>query len=92
MSSSKSGNSPLARVAGLGLAAVGIAHFTNPGLLDQLTRQAFPENTRTHTYIDGGVETVLGLGLILPRTRRFAAIGALAYAAYVGANAVRHNS
>lgn len=80
-----------ARVAGLALAAVGIAHFTNPTLLDPLTRQAFPDNTRRHTYIDGGVETVLGLGLAAGPTRRVARVGMLAYLLFLGANAVRNN-
>ena len=83
--------SRLTRYAGLGLAATGVAHFASPTLFDPLTSQAFPRRTRQHTYIDGSVETALGLGLATRRTRRFAAVGAIAYLAYLGGNVVRNN-
>ena len=81
--------SRLTRYAGLALAATGVAHFASPTLFDPLTSQAFPRRTRQHTYIDGSVETALGLAT--RRTRRFAAVGAIAYLAYLGGNVVRNN-
>ena len=78
--------------AGLALAGVGLAHFTSPTLFDSMTRQAFPRETRKHVYIDGGVETALGLGLVSRRTRKFALAGGIGYLAYLGANAARVNS
>jgi uncharacterized membrane protein len=83
-------NSRLAALGGLGLAAVGLAHFVSPQLFDSMTRQAFPRNTRQHIYIDGGVETVLGIGLAAPKTRKLALIGAAGYAAYLAGNVVRN--
>jgi uncharacterized membrane protein len=82
--------SRLPALAGLTLAGIGLAHFANPRLFDPLTSQAFPRRTRRHTYVDGGVETALGLGLMAGPTRRFATVGALGYLTYLATNAVRN--
>jgi uncharacterized membrane protein len=83
-------NSRLASLVGLGLAGVGISHFVKPQLFDSMTRQAFPKDTRQHIYIDGGVETVLGLGIAAPKTRKLALIGAVGYVAYLAGNVARN--
>jgi uncharacterized membrane protein len=76
--------SRVARYIGLVLAGLGLAHFTNPTLFDPLTSQAFSNRTRQHTYVDGAVETALGLGLAGRRTRRLATVGSMGYLAYLG--------
>ena len=91
MSAGSQRRAGLPRYAGLAIAGIGLAHFANPRLFDPLTSQAFPQRTRQHTYIDGGVETALGLGLIAAPTRRFAIAGALGYLAYLVGNVVRTN-
>jgi uncharacterized membrane protein len=83
-------NSRALKVVGLGLAGVGLAHFVRPQLFQSLTAQAFPRNTRQHLYIDGGIETVLGLGMAAPKTRRLALVGALGYGAYLAGNVARN--
>jgi uncharacterized membrane protein len=83
-------NLRLASLVGLGLAGVGISHFVKPQLFDSMTRQAFPKDTRQHIYIDGGVETVLGLGIAAPKTRKLALIGAVGYVAYLAGNVARN--
>ncbi len=83
-------NSRVATFGGLGLAGVGLAHFVAPQLFDSMTRQAFPKNTRQHIYVDGGIETALGLGLAAPKTRKFALVGALGYVAYLAGNVARN--
>lgn len=83
--------SRLARIAGLVLAASGVAHFASPTVFDPMTSQAFPRRTRQHTYIDGGLEAALGLGLLIRPARKFALGGLAAYAAYLGGNVVRNN-
>jgi uncharacterized membrane protein len=83
-------NSRALKVVGLGLAGVGLAHFVRPQLFQSLTAQAFPRNTRQHLYIDGGIETVLGLGMAAPKTRRVALVGALGYGAYLAGNVARN--
>ena len=80
-----------ARISGLGvaLAAVGVAHFVKPQAFESITATAFPTNTRRYTYINGGIETAVGVGLAVPATRKFAAVGAVAYLGYLILNTVR---
>ena len=79
-----------ARVFGLLLAVTGLTHFVKPAAFQSITESAFPTNTRRHTSINGGIETVLGAGLVAPKTRKLAVAGLLAYGAYLGASAVRN--
>jgi uncharacterized membrane protein len=88
--SKKKRSSRLVRLGGLGLAGVGLAHFTSPALFDGITKAAFPRRTRQHVYTNGGIETALGLGLISRKTRNLAIVGSIGYLAYVGGNAVRN--
>ncbi|MGD9618815.1 MAG: hypothetical protein AB7G47_01065 [Mycolicibacterium sp.] len=79
----------MATLTGLGLAVAGLTHFVAPQLFEALTRPAFPEDTRRHVYIDGGIETAVGLGLAAPHTRKLAAIGLIAYLVYLAGNVIR---
>ena len=90
MAEKNSGGSPIATLAGLGLAGAGVAHFVKPELFDDITGQAFPRETRKHVYIDGGIETAIGLGLISRKTRRMAIIGLIGYGAYLAGNVARN--
>ena len=90
MSGKRSGKSPVAVLAGLAVAGAGVAHFVRPELFDDITAQAFPHDTRTHVYIDGGIETAIGLALISRRTRRLGVVGLLGYGAYLAGNVVRN--
>jgi uncharacterized membrane protein len=83
------GNSRAAKLVGLGIAGVGLAHFTSPQLFDSITRQAFPRNSRQHLYINGGIETALGLGLSARKTRPLAVVGSIGYLAYLAGNVAR---
>jgi uncharacterized membrane protein len=83
-------NSRVATVAGLALAATGVSHFVVPQVFDSYTAPAFPTNTRQHVYIDGAIETAVGLGLASPKTRKVALVGLAGYLAYLGANVVRN--
>lgn len=83
-------NSRAAKVAGLALAGIGLAHFTNPHLFDGLTKLAFPRNSRQHLYVNGGIETALGLGLSAPQTRPLAVVGTIGYLAYLAGNVARN--
>jgi uncharacterized membrane protein len=76
--------------AGLALAGTGLAHFASPQLFDGLTQQAFPRDSRKHLYINGGIETALGLGLAVRQTRRVAIVGAIGYGAYLAGNLARN--
>ncbi len=81
---------PLIKATGMVVAATGLSHFVRPELFESATKSAFPDNTLQHTYIDGGIETAIGLALIAPKTRKLALAGLLAYGAYLGANIVRN--
>ena len=59
-------------------------------MFDDVTDAAFPRDTRTHVYIDGGIETAIGLGLISRKTRRMAIIGLIGYGAYLAGNVARN--
>jgi uncharacterized membrane protein len=76
--------------AGLGLAGVGVAHFVKPELFESVTVQAFPRNTRQYIYINGGIETAIGLGLASHKTRKLAVLGTLGYLAYLAGNVARN--
>ena len=83
-------NSRAATVAGVALAGAGLAHFAVPQLFEGLTKPAFPTNTRQHVYIDGGIETAVGLGLAAQRTRKLAIAGLIGYLLYLTGNVVRN--
>jgi uncharacterized membrane protein len=83
-------HSPAARLAGLAVAGIGLSHFTRPQLFDGVTKQAFPRNSRQHLYINGGIETALGLGLSSAKTRPMAIVGTIGYVAYLAGNAARN--
>lgn len=83
-------HSPAARLAGLAVAGIGLSHFTSPQLFDGITKQAFPRNSRQHLYINGGIETALGLGLSSAKTRPMAIVGTIGYVAYLAGNAARN--
>ena len=80
-----------ARISALGaaLAAAGVAHFAKPEVFEPLTKTAFPNNPRRATYVNGGIETALGVGLAVPRTRKIALAGLAGYVGWLGFNAVR---
>ena len=83
-------NSRAAKLGGLAVAGIGLAHFTSPQLFDGITKQAFPRNSRQHLYLNGGIETALGLGLSARQSRPLALVGTIGYVAYLAGNAARN--
>lgn len=83
-------NSKLIKLVGLGVAGAGVSHFVKPQLFESVTKPAFPKDTQKHIYTNGGIETAIGVGLLLPKTRKLATIGTLGYLAYLAGNAVRN--
>ena len=90
MPTERSEGSPVAKLAGLAVAGVGVAHFTSPRLFDDITKQAFPRDTRRHLYINGGIETAIGLGFSSRKTRPLAIVGLIGFGAYLAGNVVRN--
>ncbi len=83
-------NSRVATLAGLSLLGAGVAHFIRPQLFEDITTPLFPENTARHIKTNGSIETAIGVGLLVPQTRRLAVLGSVGYVAYLAANAVRN--
>ena len=52
---------------GAALAATGLSHFVKPQIYDKMTAVAFPNNTRRHVYIDGAIETAIGVAAKMVR-------------------------
>jgi uncharacterized membrane protein len=84
--------SKIATAVGLGVAATGLAHFVKPDLFASLTAAAFPVNTDQHVLMDGAAETVLGLALVVPKTRRLATIALLGYGGYLAVNVLKNRT
>lgn len=77
-------------VAGVSLVGAGLAHFVAPQLFEPITKPAFPRDTARHIKTNGTIETAIGVGLLVPQTRKLAVLGALGYVVYLGANAARN--
>ena len=90
MSNEEKSGSRLVTLAGLGLAGIGAAHYVQPQLFESITVAAFPRDTKQHIYVNGGIETALGLGLAVRKTRKLAIVGALGYVAYLAGNVARN--
>jgi len=82
-------SSPGVTLAGLSLAGAGLSHFVAPQLYESMMKHVFPRDIDRHIKINGTIETALGVGLMVPKTRKLAAVGGLGYIAYLGVNAAR---
>ena len=87
-SGAKSSRLPV--LAGLSLTGAGLAHFVRPELFEGITKGPFPRDTDRHIKTNGGIETAIGVGLLIPKTRRLAVLGTLGYVGYLAVNAVRN--
>ncbi len=61
-----------------------------PEKFESFTATAFPDDTRTWVLRHGAVETGLGIGLLIPATRKLALAGLVAYGAHLGFHALPH--
>lgn len=74
---------------GLAVAAIGLAHFAFPAPFDFVNRLGSPKRTRLFTYVNGGIETTIGVTLAVNRTRKIAPVIGCMYACYLAANVIR---
>ena len=74
---------PRRRLLALTVIGIGLAHFAVPALFDPINELAFPFETRLHTYINGGVETAIGLTFLSPRTRPSFVVLYVGYVSYL---------
>jgi uncharacterized membrane protein len=74
------------------LAGVGVAHFAAPEVFEDVTKAAFPENTKEWVTRNGAAETALGVAMMLKPTRKLGVLGLLGYTGWLGYNAVNARS
>jgi len=65
---------PLCYVMGVLYVVAGVMHFVVPDVYAQIVPPVFPRPLAL-VYLSGVAEIVLGVGVLLPRTRRYAAWG-----------------
>lgn len=76
------------RLAGLVLAATGLAHLVLPGPFARISEPIFPENTKEWVRVNGLSETAIGVALAGRRTRLFGFIGMVVYLVHLAERAV----
>ncbi|HEY3338740.1 MAG TPA: MauE/DoxX family redox-associated membrane protein [Propionicimonas sp.] len=67
-----------AYVMGSALIAMGVLHFAAPKGFDSIIPAEIGVPARTLTYVSGAAELAIGTGLLAPRTRKVAALAAIA--------------
>jgi uncharacterized membrane protein len=72
------------RTFGILLAGTGAAHFAAPKVFEPVSAMAFPKDTRSWVYRNGGTELALGLALAGRRTRAVGGAGLVAYLFWLG--------
>lgn len=77
-------------LAGIGLAATGIAHFIAPGLFKAITKPAFPEDTDKWIMRNGASETAIGAAIALRSTRKLGFVGLGVYGAWLAFNGAKN--
>ena len=70
-------------IAALSVIGVGLAHFAVPAFFDPINELAFPVGTRLHTYVNGAVETAIGLTFLSLRTRPSFVLLYVGYVSYL---------
>jgi uncharacterized membrane protein len=63
---------------GAGLIVMGVLHFATPKAFDSIIPEEIPVSRRALTSASGVAELVIGVGLLVPRTRRVSALAAAA--------------
>ncbi len=71
------------RALGLLCGLIGAAHFLVPRIFDPFNRLGFPDHARTFTYVNGAIETALGVVMLRARTRRPTAFLSACYLTYL---------
>jgi uncharacterized membrane protein len=69
------------------VAAVGAAHFAAPDKFEELTRVAFPVDTKNWVVRNGAIEIAIGSAMMIKPTRKLGVLALLGYAGWLGYNA-----
>lgn len=71
------------RRLGLSVSIIGMAHFVAPRYFDPINRLGFPTHARTFTYVNGALETLIGLLMASPGARRQCTVVSACYVVYL---------
>lgn len=68
-------------VAGVGVTTSfgGVSHFFRSDAFAVINRKVFGCHRRSHSYVNGAIETIIGLGLLRSGSRRLVLIATLPY-------------
>ncbi len=69
---------------------IGVAHFLVPRIFDPINRVGFAEHARMFTYINGAIETTIGVMMANPRMSRQLTIVSACYVIHLTSNIVRN--
>jgi uncharacterized membrane protein len=69
--------------------AIGLSHFLWPRLFDPINKLGFPDHPRRYTYINGAIETAIGVSMARPQTRRLSTVASTCYVVYLTGNIIR---
>ncbi|MCV7395362.1 hypothetical protein [Mycobacterium paraseoulense] len=72
------------------VAVIGVAHFFVPRFFDPINRLGFAEHARMFTYINGAIETTIGVMMANPRMSRQLTIVSACYVIHLTTNIVRN--
>jgi uncharacterized membrane protein len=74
--------------SGAAAIGVGVAHFVAPAIFEPFNRLGFPQHARAFTYLNGAIETTIGVLTVIPRARRQATVLSLCYLTYLAISIV----
>jgi uncharacterized membrane protein len=78
-----------AQYRALAVIAVGLAHFVLPTVFDPINGLAFPERPRRFTYINGAIETLIGVSAAVPQFRKTSTFLSAGYGLHLVGNMIR---
>ena len=74
------------------LAAIGAAHFAAPDAFEEVTKTAFPDDTKDWIMRNGAAEAAIGVAMMVRPTRKLGVLGLLGYTSWLSYNVVNANS
>ncbi|MEO7007163.1 MAG: hypothetical protein ABI065_09030 [Terrimesophilobacter sp.] len=87
---SEESRSRRAQLVGLGMSVAGLTHFLAPQLFEPMVAAVFADDARKHVFINGCIETALGAGVAVGRTRPLAIVATIGYVGYLAGNFLRN--
>jgi uncharacterized membrane protein len=83
--------SPLSAFGAL-LAITGAAHFAAPEKFEQISKVAFPDDTRDWVNRNGATEVAIGLALLVKPTRKLGVLALLGYGGWLGSRVAANSA